>query len=119
VNQAFELERVERPDGIILLRVRGRLDAVSAPRFMEECNSIQSTGKHLVINLSHVPFIASAGVGAIMAVADSYHEAGVSSVRLASLSKAVSMVVDLLSLHEFLQVDASEDESCTSLKKAA
>ena len=116
---ALELERVERPNGIMVLRVRGRLDAVSAPQFLEECNEIQASGKHLIVNLSQVPFIASAGVGAIMAVADAYHEEGLADVRLAALSKAVSMVVDLLSLHEFLRIDDTEDLACSNLRKAA
>ncbi|HTM58396.1 MAG TPA: STAS domain-containing protein [Candidatus Udaeobacter sp.] len=117
MNKEVKFSRVERP-GTIVLRVYGPLDASTSPRFLDECGDIQSLGKNLVINLAEVPFIASSGIGAIMAVADAYHEGQLNSVRLAAVSPAVSMVVDLLSLHEFLEIDDNEDDACSKLKAA-
>ena len=94
----------------MLLRVRGRLDARSAPSLLETASRVRNRGMNLVLDLSGVAFMASSGLGSLLSLAEEFRQSG-SRVRLASPSPAVDSVIRLLNLHSFLTIDASEEEA--------
>ena len=98
-----------------VLRVSGRLDARSAQTLMTQCQSLLDRGvKHVVIAMPDVSFVASSGIGSLLALTESFKDAG-GSVRLAQLSQPVKSVVDLLNLGQFLAIDATEEDALTAL----
>jgi stage II sporulation protein AA (anti-sigma F factor antagonist) len=117
MNNPFEIQVVEAKAGVTVLRVQGRLDAHAASTLMEHCNRVREAGQHLVLNLSGVPFIASSGIGALLALFEEFRQ-GSQTVRLAEVSPAVESVVRLLNLDQFLEMDASEQVSIEVLKAA-
>jgi anti-anti-sigma factor len=93
-----------------ILRLSGQLDAASAPRLVEQCRQTRESGRNLILNLSAVGFIASSGVGAILAIVEEYRQTP-HHVCLAEVSPAVESVIRLLNLDQFLTLCASEDEA--------
>lgn len=99
----------------VLLRVRGRLDARSAPHLLEVGSRIRMRNLNLVLDLSGVTFMASSGLGSLLSLAEEFRQSE-SRVRLASPSAAVDSVIHLLNLHQFLTIDASEQEALHALE---
>lgn len=107
----FSIEKAsDRPD-VGVFRVSGRLDAKSAKDLMDACQQAKSSGRsRVVINLAGVVFVASSGIGTLLALTDEFREAG-GGVHLVSLSDSVRSVVDLLNLGQFLNVAPSEADA--------
>lgn len=99
----------------VLLRVRGRLDARSAPHLLEVASRIRARGMNLVLDLSGVTFMASSGLGSLLSLAEEFRQSE-NRVRLASPSPAVDSVIHLLNLHQFLTIDRSEEEAFDALE---
>jgi anti-sigma B factor antagonist len=113
----FQIDEGPSSDQALVLRVSGRLDATTAPRLAERCAEAMTPTRRLVLNLEKVSFIASSGVGALLATAERYREAG-SNLHLAALSPPVAAVIRLLNLDAFLHVHASEALAIDELKAA-
>lgn len=103
---------------VAILRIRGRLDGETAPTLLERCARVQSSGRHLVLNLSGVTFLGSSGVGALLVLVERFREQS-RSIRLAALSQPALTVVELLDLAQYLTIDATEAIAVTSLARAA
>lgn len=97
-----------------VLRVRGRLDAGTAPMLLERCAQVQANGQNLVLNLSEVSFLGSSGIGAMLVLVEQFQEQA-GSVRFAALSDAAASVVELLDLGQYLTMHATEDEAVAAL----
>ncbi|TMQ70224.1 MAG: STAS domain-containing protein [Candidatus Eisenbacteria bacterium] len=104
---SFEIVEGPATDQVLVLRVSGRLDSTTAPQLAERCAAAAESGRRLLLNLESVSFIASSGVGALLATAERYREAG-SSLHLVALSPSVESVIRLLNLDAFLNVHATE-----------
>lgn len=92
---------------VLVLRVSGRLDSSTAPMLAQRCADAAESGRSLLLNLKEVTFIASSGVGALLATAERYRETG-RSLHLVALSPPVDSVLRLLNLEGFLHVHDSE-----------
>lgn len=104
MHDAFEI-REEMPGGReVVLHVRGHLDARSTPLLLQRCQCIREDGRDLVLNLAEVGFIASSGIGGLLALAQEFRDAGL-DIRLAELSPPVRSVIQLLNLDQFLSID--------------
>ena len=104
----------DRPD-VGVFRVAGRLDAKNAKELMDACQEAKNSGKkRVVINLAGVAFVASSGIGTLLALTDEFREAG-GGVHLVSLSDSVRSVVDLLNLGQFLNVAATEADALEAI----
>jgi len=99
----------------VLLRVTGRLDAKSAPTLMGRCGDVRSAGSNLILNMESVSFVASSGIGALLALAEQFKESA-GQVRIAAPSAAVESVIKLLNLDQFLNIDPSEDQAFSALE---
>jgi anti-sigma B factor antagonist len=103
----FSIDRASR-DGISILRVSGRLDAKNAQQLMSACHEARSGGsRRVIVNLADITFVASSGIGTLLALTEEFREAG-GSIHLVSLSDAVTSVVELLNLSQFLNIGSSE-----------
>jgi len=111
----FVIERGPISDRSVVIRVRGELDARNAPGLVQTCAQVRREGKSLVLNLSGVSFIASSGIGALLALVEEFRQ-GPGNLRLASISPAVRSVVTLLNIDRFLGIDDDEQSALTVLK---
>ncbi len=117
MNETFEIAGETLADGTRVLRPAGRLDAHNAAILMQRCKADAPADGRLVLNLSGVPFIASSGIGALLALMEEMQQRG-GSLRVAEASPAVDSVLRLLNLDQFLPMDASESDSVREMKAA-
>ena len=115
MGESFTLFKSDKWGNPVLIRVEGHLDAKSAVRLVEACQETRSQGKNLVLNLSRVTFIASSGVGSILAMVEYFNTAGL-SLSLTDLSPAVEAVLKLLNLDQFLTIYADESTARTTVE---
>jgi anti-sigma B factor antagonist len=99
----------------VLLHVSGRLDTRNASQLMHRCGAMRNAKQNPVLNLSGVSFIASSGIGALLALVEQFRESQ-AHVRFAALSAAVDSVIKLLNLDQFLTIDPTEDEALAALE---
>ncbi len=104
----IEIDRSHPPATVV--RVRGRVDGRTAPRLLRESLAARRAGALLLLNLAEVRFISSAGVGALMVLAETLGKEG-GGLRLAPVSGAVRTVLGLLNLDQFLRIGETEDEA--------
>ena len=98
-----------------VLRISGRLDAKSAQILVRQCQVLLDQGvTNVVITMSEITFVASSGIGSLLALTESFKDAG-GSLHLAHLSHAVSSVVELLNLGQFLSIEATEEEALVAM----
>ncbi len=115
--ESFEIVGETLADGTRVLRPAGRLDAHNATILMQRCKAEAPDDGRLVLNLSAVPFIASSGIGALLALMEEMQQRG-GGLRVAEASPAVDSVLRLLNLDQFLPMDASEADSVRALRAA-
>lgn len=99
----------------VVLRVSGRIETKSASQLLHRCAAVRNAGQDLVLNLANVSFIASSGIGALLALTEQFRESG-TQVRFAAMSTAVESVIRLLNLDQFLSIEASEEDAVRSLE---
>jgi anti-sigma B factor antagonist len=105
----FKIEEAPQPaPGAAVLRLSGRLDAKSAQAMVARCSDLREGGvTRVVLNLADVSFVASSGIGSLLALTEQFQDAG-GCLRLVQISAAVRSVVELLNLGEFLRIDDTE-----------
>jgi len=111
----IEIVESERRGRSVALRVRGRLDAATAPDLLKRCADVQANGQNLVLNLSEVTFLGSSGVGALLVLVEQFQEQG-GAVHFAALSTTARDVIDLLDLGQYLPIHATEAEAMAALE---
>jgi len=114
----FEIVDAGRRGRTAVLRLRGRLDAGTAPTLLERCAQVQAQGQNLVLNLEAISFLGSSGIGAMLVLVEQFQEqAGV--VRFAALSEPARAVVELLDLGQYLTIHATEEEALAAIDAQA
>ncbi|MCA9751974.1 MAG: STAS domain-containing protein [bacterium] len=107
----FQMTSADSPPSTALLRLEGRLDARNAQTLVQECQRLRDAGRsRIVVNLSRVAFVASSGVGSLLALTEMLNDANGKLV-LVDISDAVRSVVELLNLTQFLNLQTSEAEA--------
>ena len=106
-------------DGILVLTCSGRLV------FGEESSLLRDTVKQaiptnnkIVLNLGEVNYIDSGGLGTLVALHTTAHNAG-ATIKLANLTKRVGDLLQVTKLLTVFDVHNSEAEAIDSLRKAA
>jgi anti-anti-sigma factor len=111
----FRIDRTDRGKAAVI-RVQGRLDAKNAEILRRACQLAVEEGRpNVVLNLSHVVFVASSGIGSLLALTETCRDAG-GTLWLAPLSDAVASIVDLLNLRQFLSIEASEGTALAAVE---
>jgi len=117
MSDAFSIQAGPTGDGVQSLRVSGRLDSAGAPLLAQRCAAVVGAGNDLVLDLSGVTFIASSGVGALLATAERFSETG-HTFTLAAMPPPVDAVIKLLNLDKFLDIVDTEERGLARRRAA-
>lgn len=96
--------------GVVVVSPRGRLDMASAPVLREQLRAqVQSGNTRLVVDLSHVDVIDSAGLSALLSGLKAARLAG-GSLHVAHPPKQARVILKLTNLNRVLEtVDPVDD----------
>ncbi|GJM45317.1 MAG: hypothetical protein DHS20C21_21590 [Gemmatimonadota bacterium] len=115
MDSEFSIKTEPRPHNVSSVMVSGRLDAQHAGKLMEHCQALRDQGcRTLIINLSQVSFVASSGVGTLLALTEEMKDVD-GDLYLVSLSETVSSVLRLLKLSKFMSIAPSEADVLATL----
>ncbi|MBO9308433.1 MAG: STAS domain-containing protein [Chloroflexi bacterium] len=99
---------------VMLIEVSGRVDSLSATKLGEALNEQIDSGRNrLVIDLSNVEYISSAGLRELVSAAKKVRSSG-GDLRIAGPSHRVRDVLQLAGLLELLQVFPTQIEAVSS-----
>ena len=107
-------------DGILAIECSGRIvfgDETSLLR-EEVKQALQNNVKRIVLNLGDVNYIDSGGLGTIVALHTTAHNAG-GSIKLANLTKRVGDLMQVTKLLTVFEVYNSEYEALEAFRQAA
>src|SRR5258706_12768270 len=110
MSNSFGITQHQPSPRITVLRLRGALDATGAPDLVAQATAAREAGCDVVIGLADATFIASSGVGAVLALAEEFRLEG-RTLRIAAPSPPVDSVLRLLNLAPFLNIDPDEATS--------
>ena len=97
-----------------LLQVKGRMDAVSAPAFEQECLQVINGGeKKVVVDLAGLEYISSAGLRSILASAKKAKATGC-TIQFCNLGGMVQEVFQVSGLGNVFTIAATVDEAFAS-----
>ena len=90
------MEITDRKQGdTVVVSVKGRMDAISAPEFEKDMDARIGQGEtHFVIDLAELDYISSAGLRSILALAKKL-KTGEGTLHLAALKAPVKEVFDI------------------------
>ena len=106
-------------DGILILHCSGRIvygDESSLLR--RTANKALSENNRIVLNLGEVDYVDSTGLGTLVELHTSAHNAG-SAIKFARLTKFVSHLLQITKLLAVFDVHHSDSEAVESFRKAA
>jgi len=104
----------EKSSAGTLVQVKGRMDAVSSPEFEKEClGVIEGGAKLLVVDLSGLEYISSAGLRSILASAKKIRGTG-GTMKFCGLSGMVEEVFQVSGLGTMFTVAATAEEAFAS-----
>jgi anti-sigma B factor antagonist len=113
---AFQYQSTTK-DGITLVKVGGSLDVDAAPRLDAKLGAEISGGaKKIVLNLSRVDYIASAGLGIIASNNGKIKKQG-GEMRLSALPDKIGKIFELLSFHKLFRIFKTDEEAIASFSK--
>lgn len=103
---------------LVVLELSGRLDGRAAQRLQHRCAEIRAHGhRHLALELGHITFLASSGLGVFLAETEEFKEAG-GSLHLVGASSVVASVVGLLNVGRFLSIVPSLEDLVESMRSS-
>jgi len=98
-----------------LLRVRGRLDAVTAPDLKERLKQLAAGGHvHLVLDMTTVSFVDSAGLAALVSGLKVTREAG-GTIKLAGLGRQARTAFEVTLLDRVFEFYPDADAALRTL----
>jgi anti-sigma B factor antagonist len=100
-----------------VLKLRGRLDAVSAISLKDRVKDFTGTGQNcLVIDMAEVDYVDSSGLGSMVACLRSVNKLG-GDIRIASLQDRVRAVFELIRLHHVFEIFDAVPAAVDSFQK--
>lgn len=104
----MNIESTQYDSGVVL-RVAGRMDAVQATAFEEECKSWVNRGVgNLVVDLSELAYISSLGLRSFVLIGKLQQEKG-GKLQLCGLTGLVKQVFEITRLNSVFPIHASVD----------
>ena len=110
----FEVDREQvtrRDTDVTVFRLKGYLDAHTAPRFEEAIQeTVEAGGLHLIVDCEHLEYISSAGLGVLI---DAYRmvQPREGGLRVSSMSAAIAEIFDILGFSKVIAVFPTLDEA--------
>ena len=111
MDNDFVIHTESRPHRVGYASISGSLHGNNAEQLMQRCQALRSRGcQTLLLNLSQVSFIASSGVGTLLALAEEMKDSG-RELHLIDPSETVLSVLQLLKLARYLSIASSEADA--------
>ncbi len=106
----FEVAREDRSD-VSILRLRGFLDAHTAPNFEQAIQElIEENRFKIIVSMSDLNYISSAGLGVFMGFIEEIREKN-GDIKLSNMTEKVYKVFDLLGFPALYQIFKEEVEA--------
>ena len=103
-------------DDAVVLKVAGRMDAMTAPEFEKECAAIIDTGeKNICVEMSGVEYISSAGLRSVLLVGKKLKALG-GGLAFYELSGMVSEVFKMSGFSSIFPVGESQSDALAKLR---
>lgn len=100
-----------KENGTLVIRVAGRLDSATAPRFEERLMAAINSGeKRIAVNLESLEYISSAGLRVLLKAARELKAAG-GGLALCCMRDYIREVFDLAGFVSIIPVVATEGEA--------
>lgn len=106
---------VESRGDVVVVRVKGRLDAASAPQLEKKITSLVDAGHfQVVLDCAGVDYLSSAGMRLMLSVSKKLkHLEG--RMVICSVAEGVMEVVKMAGFHQILDFCATEEEGIRAL----
>lgn len=115
-NNAFELE--DPGNYIVKLTLRGNINLEKAAEFSMYSKVLLAGGvKNLMLNLEHLAFIDSSGIGSLIKIKKTLKAAGGNFVIL-NVPPKIKEAFDLINLKEIVPIFLSEEQATTYFREA-
>jgi anti-sigma B factor antagonist len=101
---------VDQMDGSAIVRADGEIDAHTAHAFHETVTEAATLAPHVIIDLAHVTFVDSSGLGALIAARTSARNEG-GSLSLVSPPPMVRRLLGATRLHDIFAIYDSMPEA--------
>lgn len=106
----------EKIGDIVVLKLKGRLDASSAKTMKDKVNALtKDNQKSLVVDMKEVDFIDSTGLGTLVACLRSVNKLG-GDIKIASLQDQVRAILELTRLHHIFGIYNDSAAAAQSFK---
>jgi anti-sigma B factor antagonist len=103
----------------VVVDISGEMDAYTSPRAKQMMAGLIEEGcRHLIINLRHLSFIDSSGLGTLLGTLRRAREQG-GSLRLVAPPTHVRRIFEITRLTYSFPIDASEDDARLQIAKEA
>jgi anti-sigma B factor antagonist len=113
----FSIQYEVTPDGYTICRPAGELDAFTVHQFRQTLAEIASS-RHLVIDLSGVPFVDSAGLGALIGGIRRVREIG-GCVVVACSRRTLASLLHTTGIDRIVTVTETVEEAAAELNAAS
>lgn len=106
-------------DGVLIFDCMGRIVfGDEATLLREQVKKALAANKKIILNLGEISYIDSGGLGTLVALRTSAHNAG-ATIKLVNLTKRVDDILQVTKLVTVFSVYDSEAEALESFRKAA
>lgn len=117
--QGLEIETVETPTGVPLLRLRGEIDLHTCPQLRVALQQLMEAGKFsLVLDLDEVPYLDSAALGVLVDAVRRSREHG-GGLFLARVQPFVRRAFEITRLIKIFQVHDTVEAALQAAASAA
>lgn len=107
---------IEKEDGIWIVTPRlDDLDASNSKEFKEKMAPVLKEGSKVVLDMGHVKFVDSSGLGAILSCLRKLNK-GDGDLFLYGLNKPVQTLFELVRMNRVFKIYASKDEALKAYK---
>ena len=106
----FEVAREDRSD-VSILRLKGFLDAHTAPKFEQAIQQLLTERRFkIIVSMTDLNYISSAGLGVFMGFIEEIRD-NKGDIKLSNMPDKVYKVFDLLGFPALYQIFTEEDEA--------
>ncbi len=119
MNQSFRVDLEPIRNGISAIRLRGYLDAYTAPQLdtliagLLEQNSIR-----IIVDCTELDYISSAGLGVFMAYIEPIRAAG-GDLKFCSLNESIAMIMDMLGFQHIFHITENVDQALNAFETSS
>jgi anti-anti-sigma factor len=106
----------EKQGGVVLFKLKGRLDALTAPEFEQKCLQWLDAGESwFAVDLGELEYISSAGIRSILFIAKQL-KAREGGLVFSRISGMVEKVFNIAGIYDMFPMYDSLDDALTRLK---